>query len=400
MSGSSRSTSLLPNIVAGNAGSRIRPPSSKPSLRANVDGDRRRRSVPLDEAQRTSTLERSFSETSELATDRRRALTQLQRTRVLGRSIDDARTIPRRRLLLPPRETPLADSRVRAGDAQKAKDARNQRSTSSSADAQRWLPSITTPGVLPPSTGSAASAAEQDVSPLPTPGIGGERPESVSRRSEDSPNESTPSLDCDVTEHRSSMGQKYVTIRMRSQPESGDTLTKPRKLTPATSVWRLNSAGNIVRSAIPHPEPVIATLCCPLSRSVKFQDPSFFGFPNYAAPFAPSHPFGFAPMLSLDDPFFTMVSDASYRRLSLVAAMSMEPGKATSFVPLPLLRLAAMTSETAPTVERTAPAPLSPPRERDISIASTLRSVEMMRTLLDSMRPLHRLGRSTDSVQE
>lgn len=141
--------------------------------------------------------------------------------------------------------------------------------------------------------------------------------------------------------------------------KSGATETKS-----ASSVWRVDADGRIKRFSV-QPEPVDGTPCLATSASQNMQDNSL---PNYAAPLKAAYPLG--PLIPAEDPFLMMVTDSTRRRLTHIAASLMLPEK-RSFVPLPLLRFAAMMVDMPTTANE--------------ATSVTLRGVEMMQILLDLM---------------
>ncbi|KAJ3147107.1 hypothetical protein HDU86_008103 [Geranomyces michiganensis] len=226
----------------------------------------------------------------------------------------------------------------------------------------------------------------------------------------ESSNVTSPSSEAGLSEPTALAGGKYVVVRpwgprIRTHPSfsaADPSPTEPPDSTPSRTMQ-----DNTTPTQAAPPEPVTATLCTSPLRGLRSHDMSISGHPYYAAPFAPTHAHGYATMPALDDPFLSMVSEASQRRLCLLAALGMEPGKATTFVPLPLLRFAAMGGDSldannvgvTPSLRALQRPPLS--NSGDHSVLSTLRSVEAMRTLLDSIRPLiRRRAREMDEVEE
>ncbi|KAJ3137270.1 hypothetical protein HDU90_002056 [Geranomyces variabilis] len=316
---------------------------------------------------------------------------------------------PRRRLLLPPRETPIGHGRR----AEPATEATKSLSGAVEGTAVTRLPHIALPSSASrrASTPALPSAAEYQT-PTNT-GTGTQTTTGAGNHQDRNADatEETSSAGASSSERGlpESTGGKYIVVkpwgpRVRSHPDFANPEPKPAASSIGPSNVASKNEPTPTHSA--PPQPVTATLCTSPLRALRSHDKSITGHPYYAAPFAPAHAHGYATMPALDDPFLSMVSEASHRRLCLLAALSMEPGKATTFVPLPLLRFAAMGGDgvAAERVSVAAPSlgalqPLA--SSGDHSVLSTLRSVEAMRTLLDSIRPLiRRRAREVDEAEE
>ncbi|KNC99678.1 uncharacterized protein SPPG_05060 [Spizellomyces punctatus DAOM BR117] len=203
-------------------------------------------------------------------------------------------------------------------------------------------------------------------------------------------------------DQESSLGSMYVVVRpwgsrIRRHPEI--VLSEMQDVnTDTASSLRANPRGDL-KTVRTQAEPVDGRLCA--SFLVPSLPPlsSASSFPVYAAPFKAAHPFGYATMPGSDDPFLTMVLDPSQRRLASIATsfLGTGAGKYTSFIPYPLLRLAAITdSQQSLDV---VPSRLGSD-ESDVhyrSLSDTLRSVETMRLVLESMRPLLGLRPSSET---
>ncbi|TPX61568.1 hypothetical protein SpCBS45565_g07224 [Spizellomyces sp. 'palustris'] len=203
-------------------------------------------------------------------------------------------------------------------------------------------------------------------------------------------------------EHESSLGSMYVVVRpwgsrIRRHPEI--VLSEMQDVsTDTASTLRAAPRGD-VRTVRTQAEPVDGRLCSSFLLPSLPPLPSASSFPIYAAPFKAAHPFGYATMPGSDDPFLTMVLDPSQRRLASIATsfLGTGAGKYTSFIPYPLLCLAAIT-DGQQSVD-VAPSRLGSD-ESDVhyrSLSDTLRSVETMRLVLESMRPLLGLRPSSEA---
>ncbi|KAI8818967.1 uncharacterized protein EV422DRAFT_507784 [Fimicolochytrium jonesii] len=403
--------------------------------------------------------------------------------------LNNTRPTGRRRLLLPPRENAVGDFSTRrargASTGERSIGVNGPEAVSGEQTTRLPLLVVETPkeestrlakgvetdaGARKPETGAEKRSSNEPATKNETSG------------SDEALNAAYASTEpvSNVTEHRSSLGGRYMVVRpwgsrIRSNPDlsggadaSNETDTDASARRRSTSsrvqptIWRVNSAGEIVRTLGGPPQPVEATLCRPPSSLASqislenalngtYTSPNTLSalkcrYPTYAAPFRASHSFAYASTstLALDDPFHTMVMDAPQRRLIHLASRTlagMAKGLSTTtatttlaspslFIPLPLLRWAAIDPEeaaqdiinSADSDDGTGPSSDSPrtdvftdfertdvvSRQRSthreaLSLPGTARpsssvnGLEMMLMLLEGLEPLLRSGSGSSS---